>query len=279
MTCFASLRRALLCGGLVCFVLALGVSSALAAPMALLNPGLTGTTQYDEWLNTALNPYNPVTQTAQYNAYQAISLNSTANPGYPGFASNTAWPAPIGSAAPGSGDATLNKISGSGNPGGASVYFGTFTNPVNGNGGTQRVSDATPVPGVEQIVFQIQIGEANGYDFFNHALPTLSYNAGSQNLAATSNQLLEHLQTGTFQNPDTGADEPVFTNTYLLSWDVSALGVTSFGINFNGALHAQVYAMRLDQTDVLVPEPGTLVLAGAGLMGLAIVARKRRVKK
>ena len=112
-------------------------------------------------------------------------------------------------------------------------------------------------------------------------LPTLNYNGGSQAVAATDWALLEALQVGTIPMP-TGPggsmqDEPIYTNTYLMQWDVSALGpITDFNLSFTGVQHAQLYALRLDQSDeyvplgifasaAAVPEPSSCIAMGLAL--------------
>jgi hypothetical protein len=238
-------------------------TAAWGAPMTLVDPQLAGSTQYDEWA--------------------AGSLTSSANPGYPGFPGSGAWPAPIGSSAAGSGDANLNKVAnGNGGgpyPAGAAIYYGGFSADINNNGGTLSVTDVTPVADVSNIVLQIQIGEAWTYDFWNAALPTLSYNGGTQDLAADDAQLLEAFFNGTVTMP-TG-EEAVYINTYLLQWDLSSLGsITDVSLKFTGVQHAQLYALRLDQSDeyspAVVPEPSALALAGMAGMGLLVACRTRR---
>ncbi len=224
-------------GGVSIFLLALGSTTALADPIALPDPNLSGSVQYDGWLKG--------------------SLTTAANPGFPGFPGSSVWPGPIGSSAAGSADANLNKVAnGNGGgpyPAGDSIYFGGFSADVNNQGGTLSVTDATPVSGLENVAFEIQIGEAWTYDFWNHALPTLSYNGGSQALAATGTQLLEQYFNGTVTMP-TG-EEPVYINSYLLQWDLSSIvgPITSFAITFTGVQHSQLYALRLDQSNQFTP--------------------------
>lgn len=261
----------------------MGPSSVSAQPMALLDPGIPGNRQYDEWLSA--NVHGPAA------GLPFGSLTAGANPGYPGFFNaNNAWPAPIGSSAPGSADAFLIKVAngaaGAPYPASGSIYFSGFLSTPHFNGGTLAVRDVTPIGNVENIVFQIQMGEAYAYDFLNGTLPTLNYNGGAQALAATGWELAEAFYNGTVEMPDGTQD--VFINTYLLQWDVSGLGpISDFEIEFSGVQHAQLYAMRLDQSDEYVslfatagvPEPSSLAAVAicaiaAGFYGLRRVRRR-----
>ncbi|APW60841.1 PEP-CTERM sorting domain-containing protein [Paludisphaera borealis] len=227
---------------------------------SIIDPGLPGAAEADVWTNA--------------------SLTAGGNPGYGGFPGSAAWPAPIGSSQ--GGDAGLSKLSGAAYPGGSSIYFGGFSSAQNTLGGTLAVQDGTPVAGLANVVFQIQIGEAFGYDFFNHALPVLSYNGGSQNLAATLSLVTDQVYNGEFASP-TGP-KPLYINTYILQWDLSGIaGVDGFSIAFSGVQHSQIYALRLDQSDVYepyaasaaVPEPASLALLGCGVAALFVKLRKR----
>lgn len=235
-------------------------ASLNAAP---IDPGLPGNTTFDGWEN----------------------LTSSNYPGYGGFPGFGPWPGPIGSNVATSADANLNRISGGAGGGplplSSSIYFGSFSNVPNTYGGTLSVSDATPVASLENIVFQVEVGEANGYDFFNGVLPTLDYNSGTQDLAADLGGVINRYQNGTFLNPQTNQNEPVWVNTYLLQWDVSSLGaITDFEISFDSVEHVQLYTARLDQSDdyqavnvTFIPEPASAVLLGLGSL---VLLRRRR---
>jgi len=233
---------------------------------ALVAPALPGDTQYDGW----------------------IGLTSTNYAGYGGFPGSAAWPAPIGSnrtaantfnaAEPGDAGVikTSNGTGGGPYPAGGSIYFGGFSADVNNFGGTLAVSDAAPVAGLSNVVFQVQIAEAWTFDFYNGVLPTLSYNGGTQQLAATASLITDQFFNGTIEMPS--GPEDIFINTYLLQWDLSGVSATvsDFSISFSGVQHAQLYGMQLDQSNVYspVPAPGALALAGLG--ALAAARRRRR---
>jgi hypothetical protein len=230
----------------------------------LVNPGLTGNTQHDAW----------------------VGLTSANYPGFPGFPGTGAWPHPMAPNQPGSVDGELIKLA-NGNGGGpyptsGGIYFGGFSGDINNLGGTLAVKDATPVADFKNVVFQVQIGEAWTYDFYNHALPTLSYNGGSQNLAATTSLVLSKFDNGTVTMP-TG-DETVYINTYLLQWDLSGISspITDFSIQFSGTQHSQLYALQLDQSDVykaygtVVPEPSTILMTASGVLPLALLTLRKR---
>jgi len=203
-----------------------------------------------------------------------VNVNSANFSGYGGFPGNSPWPAPIGSNGTGSGDADLSRVAGSPTGGGpflssSSIYFGNYAQIPNALGGTLRVSDSTTLANLKTLVFQIQIGEATGYDLYS--APTLKINGGSSIVNLLFSGILNRYQSGTFFSPATELDEPVYVNTRGYQWDVSSLGaVTSFAIDFSGVTHSQIYGLQLDQSSsvfstAVIPEPnvGGLILAGA----------------
>ena len=186
-----------------------------------------------------------------------IKLNSGNFPrgGFPG-ANN--WTSPIGSNELNSGDADLSRVSGGADGGGPftafeSLYFGSKFQVPNTLGGTLRISDPTALQTAKTIVFQIQIGEAEGYDFHEpNGTPVLRIN-GTTVLTPTFTQLLNRYQNGTFYSPATEQDEPVYVNSLGFQWNVSGFGpINSLEIDFSAVTHAQVYRMRLDQTADIV---------------------------
>ncbi len=242
-----------------------GLAGTAALAGSITDPNLAGNTQYDEWTTAG--------------------LTSAVNTGYGSFPGTAPWPGPIASTE--GGDAGLSKLSnGAGGgpvPFNSSLYFAGFSAAPNSLGGALAISDSTPVGGLANVVFQIQIGQALGFDFYDDVLPALSYNGGSQNLAASFATVTDRIETGTFETPD-GSVEPIYTNTHLLQWDLSGIsGITDFTISFSGVQHAQIYGLRLDQSDVFnslapvaaVPEPTSVALLACGLAAVLYGARKR----
>ena len=187
------------------------------------------------------------------------------------------------------GGATLSKVSNSPLGGGAyaasgSLYFGGFSGDANVNGGSIAISDSSPLAALKNITFQVGIGEASTYDFFNHVLPTLTYTTALgtvSSVAATSSSVAEAFYNGTVTMP-TG-EESIFINQYVLQWDLSAVTspITSFSIGFTGVQHAQVYGLTLTQASgaiAAVPEPSTyaLLLSGLVMAGVTGAVRRRR---
>jgi hypothetical protein len=229
-----------------------------------------------------------------------VNLSAFAQNGVPGltgtgsFPGTTMW-APkasqvdsvIGDAGGTAGGATLTKVSNSPAGGGAyaassSLYFGGFSGDVNVNGGSLAVVDSSPLAGLQHISFQVGIGEASTYDFYNHVLPTLTYTTSLgtvSSVVATSSSILEAFNNGTVTMP-TG-EEPIYINQYLLQWDLSNVNeqITSFSIGFTGVQHAQVYGLTLTQAAVAaVPEPSTyaMLLSGMAMMGVVGAVRRRQ---
>lgn len=216
------------------------------------------------------------------------NVNAFNYTGYGSFPGNQPWPAPI-VATEGSTTASLNRIAGSPSGGGPflaseSIYFGSFQQIPNSLGGTLRILETEPLFNLKTLVFQVQIGEATGFDFYRPTgFPKLSFNNGT-NINATYTNLVNRFQSGTFPSPQTGQDEPVYVNTWAYQWNFgSGNGFDTFNIDFSAVTHAQVYTLRLDGTTVLqstpvIPEPSTLallVLAASGIAAYNIRKRNR----
>lgn len=200
------------------------------------------------------------------------NMNFVNFPGYGGYPGSSAWTNSPAANLPGSGDAVLTRLAGGADPGGPffaseSLYFGSLVQITNRLGGTLRVSDPTPVAGVRTVVFQIQIGEAVGYDFhLPNGRPVLKINGSTNGIAPVATAVLNRYQNGTFPSPETEQDEPVYVNTWGFEWHVPASpAVTSLAIDFSAVAHAQIYQIRLDQS--------ATVTSGVFLPELAMGAR------
>ena len=219
-----------------------------------VNPGLAGATSYDGWTSLSRYTYRD----------------------FPGFPGTSDWPRPLAPLAPGSGDAEITRLApatdgtGGAYPAEESLYFFSFLQIPNALGGTLRVADPTPLGGVKTVVLQMQIGEVEGFDFVSPGgAPMLKVNGETVGRASLSPVLINRFQSGTFYSEVTELDEPVFVNTWGFQWDVSSLGpMSSLEIDFSAVTHAQIYAVRLDQSDVaqsgVVFIPRFLVLVGMG---------------
>lgn len=217
----------------------------------LVTPDLVGTTQYEGW--------------------EGLTNANYPSPPYPGFFNFTdPWPAPIASNISGSaGNAGFDKVAGGGYPGSASIYNFTAT-------GTYAVSNTAALAGLETVVIQLDLGEGNS--FFT-AAPTLSYNGGAQNLAAT------FVESGpgptAFTNPQTG--NPDTTTLFGYQWDLSTItGITDYEVAWTTDQHVTTFNLRLDSSDTFsgnaitaVPEPAAAAALGS-LVALAFALLRRR---
>lgn len=218
-----------------------------------MNPNLGGTTSYDGWQDIT-------------------SLNFR---GYGNFPGSSTWPSPIGSNAANSGDAELQRLA-AGATGGPfplneSLYFGGVNVPPNSFGGTLRIEDRTPLSGVRTVVWQIQIGEADGYDFHEpNGVPVLRINGQPTGYNSLAPVLIASEDNGTFENPETEEDEPLYINTWGFQWNVSNLGtINTIQIDFSAVTHAQIYSMRLDQSTEAYPSS---VFNGGGTTETRVIA-------
>lgn len=215
--------------------------------------------------------------------YNAATGGVTGTGGFPGM---TMW-SPIAPQGGDDADSRLSKIA-NGPGGGAyaassSFYFGGFSGDFNYNGGTLGVGSTAPLSNLDTVIFQIQIGEAWAYDFYNDVLPTLTYttSAGTvSGVASTYSSLYHQHHNGTVTMP-TG-EEDVYINSYALQWSLNDVAeeITSFQIAFSAVQHAQLYGVSLQQGNdgttvnlLPVPEPSTALL---GVLGLLASFRRRR---
>lgn len=200
-----------------------------------------------------------------------------------GFPGSAAWPNGVASQGSSTGTAELLKVSnGTGGgpyPASGSIYFGGFSGDVNNEGGTLAVT-STAIDDLSNVVFQIEIGEAWTYDFFNHELPALIYyvqgDSTAYTLTASYSAVIYQQYNGTVTMPS--GEESLYNNTYLLQWDFSDIeNVESFNISFTGVQHSQLYALQLDQGTVFsaIPEPSTWAAVLGFIVLTSTIVRRR----
>lgn len=266
-----------------------------------VNPNLTGTTKSDGWYNLT-NSVKTRTVDGQEHVIPAVT-------GYPAvFTSGNEWPSPIASQvnsggpaaqlnkiANGNGTGGINKFNADGTrnsstwdgtgygpyPAGDGLYAISFSNVYNAKGGSFGIFETAPVADLGTVVLQLEIGSANGYDFWDPNVPsdentpfggasslmpgylsntdlfpkmTLTLADTTQvTLAADLGALLDKGYNGTIPMP-TGpggelVDEPIWVNLYGFTWDLSAYDdIASYYITWDVVEHSQSYGMRLDQS-------------------------------
>ncbi len=188
-----------------------------------------------------------------------------------GTRNETAW-GPLGSFAP--------------YTAGDSLYAISFANNFNAFGGTLGVFEANPISDLQNVVLQLEIGAANGYDFYDKDVsglsgydgtgqpfgpasarqvgmlsdfssysPTLTLTFGNRtttSLTADYGALLDKGFNGTASMPTgpggTYIDEDIWVNLYGFQWDLSAYSdIVSFNVTWDVVEHSQFYAAQLDQ--------------------------------
>lgn len=142
-------------------------------------------------------------------------------------------------------------------------------------GGEFQVSSTSVVSGLETVIFQIDIGDG---DVPFNAIPTLSFNGGTQQLAAAYSMI----SPGSFvfvNLNDPGP--PMISSNHSFQWDLSSLGpITSYTIDWATGNHTQVYGMQTHTGDSFtgfaIPEPSGEVLVGFTFLGLAFHRKRSR---
>ncbi|BCU78172.1 hypothetical protein llg_28870 [Luteolibacter sp. LG18] len=125
---------------------------------------------------------------------------------------------------------------------------------------------------LQTAVFQVDIAMNPAYTLPYGTGPLLSYNGGTQNLAASL------FTTNGTENRNTSFGPMTYTGG-AWQWDLSSIGeeITSLTITMPVSVHSSISAARIDSGSsnlAVVPEPsmGFLALLGGGML----VARRRR---
>jgi len=241
------------------FILSVSLASCLLTTQAaFLSYTLPGISDFDAWDDLSIS--NPQV--------------ASASPAFPGFPGSTAWSeaidslltqgTPVTTDDDPTGDATFNKLSGNGYPASTSIYASPFP-PA----GTFTVQDTTPVANLEQVIFQIEIG--NGSAGWLAADPTLTVNGGS-----TTVPLFDSGTVSSVFDP-AGPFGPVTVNTLAYQWDLSSIAgpISDFNVTYTvDGTRTTAYQLQLDQGDTfsaqMIPEPSSILLIvialGAGLI-------------
>ncbi|MFT7721323.1 MAG: PEP-CTERM sorting domain-containing protein [Roseateles sp.] len=180
----------------------------------------------------------------------------------------------VGSNVAGSGDAVLKRLSGGFYP----ASFGLYSWSTDSAFGI-NVDSAVADLGKVTLQTFISVDTSQGVTGLSSAayLPTLSFNGGTQKLAAE--YTLTPVSGGYDIDGTPLTANPNNPNYGVFTWDLSGITtpITSFSVNFGITKHANALAFQLDQNAVAaVPEPETyaLMLAGIGMLGF--LARRRR---
>ncbi|MEM1186767.1 MAG: hypothetical protein AAGI53_17415 [Planctomycetota bacterium] len=220
-----------------------GLSVASVAQAKIVENDLTGNVQFDGWDSLG-----------GLAGYGIGEVGPFAPPA-------TAWPAPVGSMEAGSGDAILNRTFGTHYSASFSLY--SFAGPSG-----FIVGDSSAISDLANVVFTI----ADWVGSSPSTAPVLSYNGGTQSLAA------DFSFSSPFGSVDFGG--PIDVSARTFQWDLSGIsGITDFSIAWTAGSSAGITGLQLEQSDVfsvasanVIPHPSTaLVVLGAGL-----VARRRR---
>lgn len=247
-------------------LIALGLFPAAFLQANLASYVLLGTSEFEAWENLS-------NTNAQVVAAAATTATTDDFPGFPG---SGPWPtALMPDAASSAGNAEFNKISGNGYTATESIYNFPGFSPAPPNPGNYSVDNSSPLAGLETVVFQIDVGEGNG--FFD-AVPLLSLNAGASQLAPD----FSSTSAGrTFDNPQ-NPSEQLTSTIFAYQWDLSSFGaITDYSIQWGSAAHSTIYEMQLDSGDSfnqVVPEPSAFAaLVGAAALGL-VLSRRRQIE-
>lgn len=175
------------------------------------------------------------------------------------------WPAAFGSNEAGSGDADLERLSGTHFAAGLGLYSYM-------SGSVLEISDATALTDVETIVVAFRYGEnAENPSFLTG--PSLTIN-DSTVVGSAGNTLNLGIQSVYVE----AMGDYVDYSTKIYQWDVSGLGVASFDIEFDLGMHTSLVGIQMEQSDSYteaIPEPATLMLLGSAGGALCLLRRLR----
>lgn len=160
---------------------------------------------------------------------------------------------------------TANGTGGGPYPANSSMYFGGASPQSNVNGGS-LAAKGHAIPAVKTVTFQFSIGEAYGYSLWDadgdgidaDDMPKLKiFNAGGElitTLAPDHAEIIKKAYNGSMEMPPgSGVDEDIYINTFGLQWNLAPVEqeIGSFQVDWTGVQHAQLWSLRLDQSDAI----------------------------
>jgi autotransporter-associated beta strand protein len=238
-------------------------------PSDPLDITLNGAQSYDLWLNLASGAN--MSRTAPFIMggvnYGDLPYSIPGNAGGGMFPGMTMWDPYKSqfwtSATRGDLIKTANGTGGGPYPAGSSIYYGGASPVANTNGGSLAVKGHA-VPAVKTVTFQISIGEAYGYSLWDadsdglgpEDMPKLKlYDEEGEHLgtiSAAHAEVVKKAYSGSMEMPPgSGLDEDIYINTFGLQWNLGGIedAIGSFQVDWTGVQHAQLWSLRLDQTD------------------------------
>ncbi|MBK1881294.1 hypothetical protein JIN85_02640 [Luteolibacter pohnpeiensis] len=207
------------------------------------------------------NPFETITGTAATSIWSDVSENVHSS-GFSSWPGSSAWTATMSpnSTSGTTTDIEVERVSGSGSglldggpyPSDDTVYFGGLR-ISDSTGGVLKAVEVDPVDDLSEVVFQLQLGEANGSDLTTTAPPVLRYttSSGTYAITATIGSPASSFENGTYSNGEYDVDETVILNEYKFVFNLSAVSETilSFEVEWSQYMHSQLYGLQIDQKD------------------------------
>ncbi|QJE97684.1 beta strand repeat-containing protein [Luteolibacter luteus] len=257
------------------------IAFAQVAPAAEIPAGLTwlpsdplditlsGNKAYDLWLNLAgsanMSRQAPFIMGGIDYGLLPYNINGYAGGGmFPGMTMWAPYASQFGtSTTAGQLIKTANGTGGGPYPANSSMYFGGASPQSNVNGGS-LAAKGHAIPAVKTVTFQFSIGEAYGYSLWDadgdgigaNDMPKLKvFNASGElitTLAPNYAEVIKKAYNGSMEMPPgSGLDEDIYINTFGLQWNLAVVEqeIASFQVDWTGVQHAQLWSLRLDQSD------------------------------
>ncbi len=175
----------------------------------------------------------------------------------------------------GNGGAVFKRTSGTAYPASFGIY------EWGGARSTFELNVGSAVTGLTSVTFQSFINVDNAQGVYGNLsagnLPVLSYNGGTQLLAASSYTATPVAGGVDMDGNPITTTSPNNPSYAIFSWDLSSIStpITSFNVRWATDAHANTLAFQLDQV-AAVPEPSTYAFAAIGLVACGWAGWRRR---